>query len=116
MVKDLSIKSYIKDLTPSLCERYGYSKSFTKGQVDKTLEILNLNIEQIKFAYAMFLSEEDFNNIDEIDEAYSSLRHIVKEQYFSNQRSFNLKDLMNFSKPGKLKPISGHDLPVRYSG
>ena len=89
--KNRAIKSYIKKLRPLLVRRYGKSKYYTQGQIDKTLQEHKFNQRYCLYAYALYLSKESFaqlNGEGSLDQ-YVGLRDELGHSYFGGNVDFD---------------------------
>ncbi len=89
--RNIAIKSYIKNLGPLLAKRYGQSKSYTQGQIDKTIHEYKFNQSYCLYAYVLYLSEESFFSLygeDSLDQ-YATLRDEIGHNYFGGNVDFD---------------------------
>jgi hypothetical protein len=56
-----ALKQYARELPRRLSQDYGASTFFTRGQVATAITKLKLNPNFSVYAYAMFLSEDEYN-------------------------------------------------------
>ena len=88
--KNKAIKSYIKKLGRDLSRRYGRSKLYTSGQVERTIHEEGYNWRHICYAHALYTSFEQFNNWhEERGETcdYGAMREEVSTQFFGGNIS-----------------------------
>ncbi|WP_085297003.1 DUF6559 family protein [Cognaticolwellia mytili] len=52
--KKSTIRKYKHKLRPALAKRYGGSKTYTKGQVDKAIDEMGFDKRHIHYAYLMY--------------------------------------------------------------
>ncbi|KPM85376.1 DUF6559 family protein [Pseudoalteromonas lipolytica] len=52
--KSSTIRKYKYKLRPALAKRYGSSVTYTKAQVDKTIDVMGFNKKHIHYAYFMY--------------------------------------------------------------
>lgn len=91
--KKAALKQYLK-LGALLAKRYGLSKQYSPAQVKQTIDDYRLNSSYIAYAYAAFLSFDDYQNICqdiEVNKSYHDLRGEIasKYKYFYNSIGFN---------------------------
>ena len=91
--KKRAIKNYIQRLGKDLAKRYGRGKSYTSGQVVKTVQDENYNWRHICYAHAMYTSFEHFQQWHEEQGEvcnYNSMREEITDNYFGgNSISFD---------------------------
>ena len=95
-----SIRLYARRLGPLLARRYGYSRQYTGKQIRQTVTSAGMPIAYICFAYAMFMSQKDFDALHrQLGETcdYQAMRQEVAEQHFSGDSSFSVPDLMAYA-------------------
>ena len=88
--KNKAIKSYIKKLGRDLSRRYGRSKLYTSGQVERTIHEEGYNWRHICYAHALYTSFEQFNNWhEERGETcdYGAMREEVSTRFFGGNIS-----------------------------
>ncbi len=89
--KHFALKSYMKKLGPLLKKRYGRSKSYTPGQVKKTIEVEGLNPHYVYYGYAMFCQQEQFLQLatEENSELnLQNLRQEIGDKFFEGDSGF----------------------------
>jgi hypothetical protein len=92
-----SIRLYARRLGPLLTKRYGYSRQYTGGQIRQTVAGAGVPIAHICFAYAMFMSQKEFDALHrELGETcdYQVMRQEIAELHFSGDSTFSVPDLM----------------------
>ena len=102
--KKRKIKKYAKKLPQDLKENYLYQKHYSKEQVDASLKRKRLigggggvAVTDHCYAYAMFCSPEEFNEIHEgTGEAcdYASMRNEISDTMFSGASDFSFSTLL----------------------
>lgn len=88
--KKRAIKSYISRLGRDLARRYGKSKKYTSGQVERTIHDEGYNWRHICYAHALYTSMKQFNqwhyergeNCD-----YDEMREEISDNYFGGDMS-----------------------------
>jgi len=60
--KNSIIRKYKYKLRPALAKRYGGSATYTKAQIDKTVDELGFNNRHIQYAYLMYCDVSTLNN------------------------------------------------------
>jgi hypothetical protein len=103
------IKKYAKNLPQDLKENYAYQKHYSKEQVDASLKRKRLvggggvAVTDNCYAYAMFCSPEEFNDIHEgTGETcdYESMRSDVSDTIFNSASDFSFSTfLVNSGDP-----------------
>jgi hypothetical protein len=89
--KKKAIKSYIKKLGGDLSRRYGRSKLYTSGQVERTIHEEGYNWKHICYAHALYTSMKQFNEWHyERGEScdYDGMREEVSANYFGGNSSY----------------------------
>ncbi|MCU7850131.1 MAG: hypothetical protein KZQ89_19505 [Candidatus Thiodiazotropha sp. (ex Lucinoma kastoroae)] len=99
MTKNAVIKEYNKKLAPLLLKRYGRSEHYTYGQVKKTVLECKLNQTYIFYAYAMFLSSDDYdkNVLYEDAPKFSELREELADRFFDGNINFDTVSMIKFT-------------------
>ncbi|WNC69925.1 hypothetical protein RI845_07250 [Thalassotalea nanhaiensis] len=59
--KKSTIRKYKYKLRPALAKRYGGSATYTKAQVDKTIDEMGFNKRHIHYAYLMYCDIATYN-------------------------------------------------------
>ena len=95
MAESRAIKKIAKRMPAILVSSYGYSESYTSGQVGVALESAGCNPDFIDHAYAMFCDEETFNEVSSGD--YSALHQGVADTCFGGNNDFGFSDTASFS-------------------
>lgn len=88
--KKKAIKSYIKNLGKDLARRYGKSKTYTAGQVERTVHDEGYNWRHICYAHALFTSMKQFNKWhEERGEScdYNGMREEISDTFFGGDVS-----------------------------
>ncbi|MEC4729127.1 hypothetical protein HWQ46_26850 [Shewanella sp. D64] len=75
--KNSTIRKYKYKLRPALAKRYGGSATYTKGQVDKTVEALRLNDRYIQYAYLMYCDVNTFSTNKSSNESTQSMNDTI---------------------------------------
>ncbi len=91
-VKKKAIKNYLYRLKYDLAKRYGKSHKYTSGQVNKTAQELNYNLQYICYAHAMYTSEKHFDrwHKEQGEECnFISMRNEVENTYLNNATTLN---------------------------
>ncbi|ESP91492.1 DUF6559 family protein [Pseudoalteromonas luteoviolacea] len=89
--KKRAIRSYILRLGKDLSRRYGKSKTYTAGQVEKTVHDEGYNWRHICYAHALYTSMKQFNKWhDERGEScdYNEMREEVSDTFFGGDISY----------------------------
>ena len=89
--KNKAIKSYIKNLGGDLARRYGKSKLYTSGQVERTIHEEGYNWKHICYAHALFTSMKQFNqwHYDRGETCdYGEMREEVSGTFFGGNSSY----------------------------
>ena len=58
--KKSTIRMYKYKLRPALAKRYGGSETYTKGQIDKTIDEMGFDKRHIHYAYLMYCDVATF--------------------------------------------------------
>lgn len=88
--KKKAIKSYIQNLGKTLSRRYGKSKLYTSGQVEKTVYEEGYNWKHICYAHALYTSMKQFNqwHYDRGETCdYGEMREEVSNNFFGGDIS-----------------------------
>ncbi|HED35908.1 MAG TPA: hypothetical protein ENJ08_17065 [Gammaproteobacteria bacterium] len=98
--KNRSIKSYIKKLPGLLAKDYGKSKTYTPGQVKKTIERHGLPVADARFGIAMFSDREAFDQYhQETGEScnYDDMRCEIADKHLDGNSYFGIADVTSVS-------------------
>ncbi|MEX2962480.1 DUF6559 family protein [Microbulbifer sp. TYP-18] len=90
-----AIKKIAKRLPPFLVTSYGYSETYTPGQVGTAVENTGCSSDYIDHAYAMFCDKASFNEVSSGN--YEALHQEVADLCFSGNASFGFSDATAFS-------------------
>ena len=110
------IKKYAKNLPQDLKENYAYQEHYTKEQVDASLKRKRLvggggvAVTDICYAYAMFCSPEEFNDIHEGTGEicdYESMRSDVSDTLFNSASDFSFSTFLVNSSDTDASSFSG---------
>ena len=94
-----AIKKYLTLLGPVLRQRYGGADSYTIGQVQTTIGVLNLPLNYAAYGCAIFLSADDFDQIrNELPGPpdYETVRQEIADLFFSSDRNFMASKAMRY--------------------
>ena len=89
--KNRAIKSYIRKLGSDLARRYGKSKLYTSGQVERTVHDEGYNWRHICYAHALYTSVKQFDKWhEERGEScdYNEMREEVSNNFFGGDTSY----------------------------
>jgi hypothetical protein len=89
--KKKAIKGYINNLGSDLSRRYGNSKQYTSGQVEKTIHEEGYDWKHICYAHALFTSMKQFNqwHYDRGEDCdYGEMRLEVSNNFFAGDMSY----------------------------
>jgi uncharacterized membrane protein YgcG len=75
--KKAIVRKYKYKLAPALAKRYGRSATYTKGQVDTTVDVLGLNKKHIRYAYLMYCDAAIYNANIAPNESIETMRDTV---------------------------------------
>ncbi|WP_462157573.1 DUF6559 family protein [Pseudoalteromonas sp. GB56] len=82
-----AIRKYQQTLPQALSERYGRAKQYTKGQIDTTINELNLNSKHIVYAYVLYC---DINELEpamfddyELEQMHTTIASALKGSIFA---------------------------------
>ncbi|MDK1286378.1 DUF6559 family protein [Pseudoalteromonas umbrosa] len=88
--KKKAISSYISTLGKDLARRYGKSKTYTTGQVEKTIHDEGYNWRHICYAHALYTSMKQFDkwhsDRGEVCD-YKSMREEISDSFFNGDMS-----------------------------
>lgn len=97
IAKKRAIKSYINQLGKDLANRYGQSKEYTSGQVERTVNDCGYNWRHICYAHALHTSHKQFEKWHEERGEfcdYFAMREEIANDYFSgNAEALSSSDL-----------------------
>lgn len=88
--KKKAIRSYISKLGRDLARRYGKSKKYTSGQVEKTIHEEGYNWKHICYAHALYTSMKQFNqwHYDRGETCdYNEMREEISDNFFGGDAS-----------------------------
>ena len=89
--KKKALKSYIHKLPKLLRKDYGASERYTTGQVRRSIDRYGLNQNYVMYAYAMFVSKNDFIN-ELSSDRYELIRQEIADNYFNGDAGFTISD------------------------
>lgn len=95
MAESRAIKKIAKRMPAVLVSSYGYSETYTSGQVGTALEKTGCNPDYVDHAYAMFCDESTFNEASGGN--YESLHQEVADTCFGGNNGFGFSDATSFS-------------------
>ena len=75
--KKSTIRKYKYKLRPALAKRYGGSATYTKGQVDKTIDEMGFDKRHIHYAYLMYCDVATYNANTPDNESTESMNHAI---------------------------------------
>ena len=112
--KKRAIKNYVQFLGRDLARRYGKSKTYTSGQVVKTVQDEKYNWRHICYAHAMYTSFEKFQQWHEEQGEtcdYNVMREEIINNYFCGDKaSFESASLSESGFDGAVSgDVSGSD-------
>ena len=96
-----SVKDYVLKLGPSLARRYGSLDQYTVKQIEKTALHLQLNMQHIPYAIALFRHEESANTISLYrikQDLLDQLRLEIAGQFLGISDDYNAKDITSIAK------------------
>ena len=97
-----AVESYINELGPALVKRYGGCDQYTVMQVEKTARSLNLGMQYISYAIALYRKDESVNTIDlyRIDQGFlDMLREEIAAAYFGGDIAFSAMSVVDLGRP-----------------
>jgi hypothetical protein len=101
LTKKAAIKQYYTKLSVLLFGRYGKSDHYSYGQVKNTILEYKLNETYMLYAFAMYLSFDDYDKSVQINgktvPAYAELRKEIGEEYFDGKNDFDALSMCNTS-------------------
>ena len=107
MMKNRAIKAFAKKLLRFLVVSWGCSGEYTPGQVDRAISDTGCNANYCDHAYAMYCSEEHFNESSDCD--YSELREEVAALCFNGNSGFSSSDFSSSTFDGGFDGGGGGD-------
>ncbi len=90
MMKNRAIKAFAKKLPKFLVVSWGSSDEYSPGQVNKAIAETGCNATYANYAYAMFCSEDQFNEV--CNEDYAELKGEIGNLCFGGNSGFNSSD------------------------
>ena len=75
--KNSTIRKYKYKLRPALAKRYGGSATYTKAQVDKTVDELGFSNRHIQYAYLMYCDVHTFNTNTSPNESTETMQSTI---------------------------------------
>ena len=96
MGESRAIKKIARNLPPFLVSGYGAGEVYTPGQVATAMDQTGCNCDFIDFAYAMFCTEDAFNEVSNGD--YNSLQQGIGDICFGGNSNFSFSDASSFSE------------------
>jgi len=112
ILKRRVLKSYVKVLPSLLKKRYGKHKRYTEGQVRKTVEFAGLNQKYLDYAFAMYISRDEYEALTKVRSlscGYDEARLEVANDHFGGNSKFTIHDLFEAEKASPvraLEPVS----------
>jgi Family of unknown function (DUF6559) len=95
--KRTTLKSYVKQLPLFLKKRYGKHKRYSEEEIRTSIQLAGFDNSFIEYAYAMFMSRNEFgglkHKIEEIED-YDTLRKEIAKSFFSGNTSFTIHDVL----------------------
>ena len=75
--KKSTIRKYKHKLRPALAKRYGGSATYTKGQVDKTIDEMGFDKRHVHYAYLMYCDVAIFKASTPDNESTESMNNTI---------------------------------------
>ncbi len=75
--KKSTIRKYKFKLRPALAKRYGGSATYTKPQVDKTIDEMGFNKRHAHYAYLMYCDVATYKANTPENESTESMNHVI---------------------------------------
>jgi hypothetical protein len=94
--KRWAIRGYARKLPRMLRQDYGFSRSYTPLQINRTIERNRLNVEHASYAVAMFSDEESFARYQpgvDAPREYEAMRTEIADTYFEGNIDFTVRDI-----------------------
>ncbi len=95
MFRWFSVKKYMNKLNPLLKKRYGVSEFYSAGQIERTIIECGFSKKYLPYAFAIFLSEDDF--MRSVAERYpgmnpKNIRKYIAKRYFGGDLDYSYRD------------------------
>lgn len=97
-----AVESYINELGPALVKRYGACDQYTVMQVEKTARSLNLSVQYISYAIALYRKDESVKTVGlyRIDQGFLDvLREEIAVAYFGGDSSYSAMSVVDLGRP-----------------
>lgn len=95
--KRATLKSYVKQLPLYLKKKYGKHKRYSEEEIKTSIQLGGFDGSFIEYAYAMFMSRNEFGGIKhknmDIDD-YDTLRKEIAKSFFKGNTSFTIHDVL----------------------
>ena len=95
--KRATLKSYARQLPLFMKKRYGKHKRYSAQAIKTSIQKEGFDNSFIEYAYAMFMSRNDFGSLKHKNldlEDYDILRKEIARSFFSGNTSFTIHDLL----------------------
>ena len=92
--KKRALKQYIATLPLVLSKLHGRKNRYTRNQIETAIAEERLTNEYKCYAFAMFMSRDEYAKVTDSDLEYDPLRSELAGKYFSDDTTFTIDDLI----------------------
>jgi hypothetical protein len=106
MFKKNSIAKIARVLPPALIEAFDKQDFYSAEEVKKIFESEFKYEHNVKYAFAMFCSQHDFEELN-LESTYSDLRTDISKKCFGSWPRFNFDSLLAYSQSSGVGGLAG---------
>jgi hypothetical protein len=103
-------RRYARVLPPWLARGYGASGTYTRGQIERSVDALRLNRRYIALVYALYLTEEDYKvalDTSVLRLEYVEARRLMHSFLPRSEKQFHAESHDHLGPPGSIGYLGG---------